>query len=57
MSESYDYFKCEVCDKKKKAGNEKVREIAYSQKHAGAQNGEAKLIVYSVLVCYTCDEG
>jgi len=50
----YDFFKCEICGKIKKAGNEKVKSIAFSQKNCRAQNKEARLEVYYMLACKKC---
>ena len=58
MSESYDYYKCEICNKIKPVGSELVRKIAFSQKCPKAQDEtkqEARIVAYYMLICSGCE--
>ena len=58
MSESYDYYKCEICSKIKATGSELVRKIAFSQKCSKAQDEtkqEARVVANYLLICSGCE--
>jgi len=56
-TKKYDFYKCEVCGKVKKAGDEDTVSIAYSRISNRSQDGEAKLAVHFVLACDSCRNG
>ena len=58
MAESYDYYKCAVCEKTKPAGGEVTRKIAFNRYNPKSQDEtkkEARLAAYYALVCPACD--